>query len=97
MAVFLMFALVGGVWSTSYLDRFTLGEKLSYRLDRKLGASDIQSGRYGGVKILNTTGIRTPDSLIVQSVDSLNSKRGDENQLLIFTTFFIAKNCGIFC
>jgi hypothetical protein len=59
--VFLTSALVGNEWSASRSCRFTPGERAPrYPLGRRLGVSQSRSGRYGEVRILVSTGTRTP-------------------------------------
>jgi hypothetical protein len=59
--VFLTLALVGGEWSASLPDRFTLGERAPrYLLDRRVGGPQSQSGRRGEGNILDPTGARAP-------------------------------------
>jgi hypothetical protein len=60
MNVFLTTSLVGDEWSASRLGRFNHGERSLYPKDRRLGGPQSRSGRYGEVKILDPTGIRTP-------------------------------------
>jgi hypothetical protein len=61
--VFLISALVGGVWSASRSNRFTPGETAPYPMKRRLGEPQIGSGRYGEVKIIDPKGTRTPTPL----------------------------------
>jgi hypothetical protein len=61
--VFLTSALVGGEWSASRPCLFTpQGRIPRYLLDRKLGGPQSRSGQRGEMKIVDTTGTRTPTS-----------------------------------
>jgi hypothetical protein len=54
-------ALAGGELSGSRPGRFTRREKSPrYPLHRRLGGPQNRSGRFGGEKILDPTGTRTP-------------------------------------
>jgi hypothetical protein len=47
-----------------------LGKEPGYPLDRRLGGPQSRSRRRGEEKILDTTGIRTPDPSVVRPVAS---------------------------
>jgi hypothetical protein len=53
-------ALVGGEWSASLSSYFTLERKSPVGFGRSLDGPQLESGRYGEVKILDPTGTRTP-------------------------------------
>jgi hypothetical protein len=61
--VFLTPALVGGEWSASLLCRFyPRGKSPRYPLAKRLSGPQSRSGRYGEVKILDSTGTRISTS-----------------------------------
>jgi hypothetical protein len=71
--IFITSPPVEGEWLASRTGRFTPGKEPRYPLDRKLGGSQSRHGRYGEVKILNPTGTRTPNPLVVQPIASRNT------------------------
>jgi hypothetical protein len=60
--IFLTSALVEGEWSASRPGRFTPEKSPRYPLYRRLGGPQSRSGQHGEVKILDSTGTRTPTS-----------------------------------